>query len=105
MLHRSQIHVMGRKVKIEILLLSLIQLLQPPSKVNEVFYLLMLGNLEEDDEVSSCRPNLIMDRQAWIAPSLKQLLPQVFSRRKLNYLTCNNLINNHKEIPGVKNSG
>ena len=105
MLHRSQIHVMGRKVKIEILLLSLIQLLQPPSKVNEVFYLLMLGNLEEDDEVSSCTPNLIMDRQAWIAPSLKQLLPQVFSRRKLNYLTCNNLINNHKEISSVKNSG
>ena len=91
--------VMGRKIKIEILLLRLIQLLEPPCKVNEVFYLLMLGNLEEDDEVSSCRPNLIMDRQAWIAPSLKQLLPQVFSRRKLNYLTCN------KEISSVKNSG
>ena len=73
--------------------------------MNEVLYLLTLGNLEEDDVVSSCRPNLIMDRQAWIAPSLKQLLPQVFSRRKLNYLTCNNLVNCNTEVSSVQNSG
>ena len=56
------------------------------------FYLLTLGNLEEDDEVDSYMPSLIMDHQELIVPNLELLLLLACFRQKLNYLTCNSEI-------------